>query len=298
MQEFSFDRASKFTAKDRFFDINYVWTPGLSWVVEKLYYTSVRPETIVVLSLVAGALSGWLYAKGDYLFSLLGILFIQLKNYLDTVDGHIARAKGIASRFGRFLDSLADALAYLFLFTGIAVNLASGGLGYGVYFLSYATMLTGFLLCSVYCFYLVSYKTQLSGIGINRVDESVGEDEKEDYGKDLSGRCLLIMHHLYLLIYGWQDKIVAAMDKKSLEKAGAHNLHLNEGSLKQIWYTDKRFLSSVAPLCFGTQIMLLSIFTVFDNLYGYLWFLIVAGNGYYTLFLVYGRSRRKITVHS
>ncbi len=293
MEKFSFDKASKFHEKDRFFDINYVWTPKLDWVVEKLYYTSIRPEAIIVLSLVAGGLAGWYYSKGDYISSLLGIIFIQLKNYLDTVDGHIARAKGIDSRLGRFLDSLADAFAYLFLFTGIALHLMTKGYGPLAFLLSYAAMLVGFILCSVYCYYIVSYKTCLMGGGINRTDESMKEEEKLGYQKTLFDRFLYFLHLLYIAIYGWQDKFAAALDQKAMEKMLVKNPGLSRESVHQSWYTDKKFLSTIAPLCFGTQIMMLSLFTIFDCLAGFLWFLITVGNGY-ALWIVFRGRRIKV----
>jgi phosphatidylglycerophosphate synthase len=287
MDKFSFQKASKFSGKDRFFDINYVWTPALPWVVEKLYYTSLRPEAIIFLSVISGMLSGWFYAQGDYASSLLGVLFIQLKNYLDTVDGHIARAKGIATRFGRFLDSLADAVAYLCLFAGIGCHLAVNGMGNKAYLLSFAAMAAGFLLCSVYCYYLVSYQNFLAGEGINRTDEGITKEEIAEYKKGPSGWTLFCLHILYLMIYGWQDRIAAWLDLKALERVKRRPRHLSGKFSVEFWYAEKAFLSRIAPLCFGTQIMLLSLFTFLDALEAFPWFLILAGNGY-ALLVVFG----------
>lgn len=293
MEKFSFEKASKFSAKDRFFDINYVWTPGLSWVVEKLYYTSIRPEAIILLSVLAGIMSGWCYAKGGYLNSLCGILFFQIKNYLDTVDGHVARSKGLESRSGRFLDSIGDAVANLCLFTGIAIHLGKGSPDYGDYLLSYTAMITSFLLCSIYCYYLVSYKTRITGEGLNRTDEGISEQEKAAYKNSLSGKFLLVLHYLYLAIYGWQDKFVEALDKTAFNKALRENPHTPEETLAESWYANKKFLSRIAPLCFGTQIMFLTLFTVLGGLEEFLWFLILAGSGY-ALSLIFGRGRIEV----
>lgn len=289
-EKFSFDKASKFSGEERFFDINYVWTPALAWVVEKLYYTPLRPEAIIFMSMSSGVISAWFYAQGDYASSLLGVLFIQLKNYLDTVDGHIARAKGIAGRLGRFLDSLADGVAYLCLFAGIGYNLASKGMGYKAYLLSFSAMATGFVLCSIYCYYIVSYKKFLAGEGLNRTDEGIKESERTRYMRSASGKFLYFLHLLYLLIYGWQDRLAAWLDLKALDKARKGGLQLSGKSLEKFWYADKKFLAWVAPLCFGTQIMFLSLFTVFGRLAGFLWFLIIFGNGYAAA-LVFGRGR-------
>jgi len=293
MSEFSFEKASKFTREQRFFDINYCWTPGLGWVVRRLYFTPVRPEVIVLLSLACGILAGWFYACGDYRSSLLGILFIQLKNYLDTVDGHLARAKGMVTRLGRFLDSIADAVAYLCLFTGIAFHLQERGHGADAYILAYTGMVTGFLLCSLYCYYIVSYKNHLSGEGINRTNEDIREEDRAAYRKGLAGPALFFLHALYLIIYGWQDRLVSIMDQKMIERANRRNPNLPREFMDHCWYGDKTFLARVSPLCFGTQILILSLFTLCNSLQGFLWFLIVAGNGY-ALALILGRGSMKV----
>lgn len=279
-EKFSFDKAAKFSGEEKFFDINYAWTPALAWVVERLYYTPLRPEAIIFMSMSSGIASAWFYAQGDHASSLIGVIFIQLKNYLDTVDGHLARAKGIATRLGRFLDSIADALAYLCLFAGIGHNLAARGMGNKAYLLSFQAMAAGFFLCSIYCHYIVSYKKFLAGEGLNRTDEGIRESEWAEYKASASGRLLFFLHLLYLLIYGWQDRLAAFLDRKALEKAKKGNLQLSGKSLEKFWYADKKFLARIAPLCFGTQIMFLSIFTLMDALEAFPWFLIIAGTGY------------------
>jgi hypothetical protein len=284
MEEFSFEKAAKFSKKDKFFDINYLWVPGLKWAVGKLYYTPVRPEVIVLLSLIAGIVSAYLFSQGDYLASIVGVLFIQLKNFLDTVDGYLARAKNMTSRLGRFLDSLADALVYICLFTGIAINLGQNGNLAAACLLSYTAMLSAFLQCSVYNYYLVSYKTLLNGRGINRTDESFDDDDKGGHSRGFSGLLLFVLQFIYQFVYGWQDRIVIRIDKFMFNyNEGKSRLQAEE--METQWYGDKTFLAAVSPLCFGTQILLLSIFTVLDDISFFLILMITAGN-LYTLFIL------------
>ena len=294
MEEFSFEKASKFSNKDKFFDINFLWLPGFENSVRKLYYTNIRPETIVILSLIAGLIAAYLYSLGSYYLSLAAILFIQLKNYLDSIDGHIARAKNLQSRFGRFLDSLSDALVYFCLFTGIAVNFASDMPFLFDCLLSCAAMFSAFLQCSVYNYYVVSYKTYLLGKGINRTDESFTDEEKDQYKKGLSGIALYVLQLIYQGVYAWQDKVVAHADSLAREKSGiaSHTSPCQERD--RLWYADKKFLSLVSPLCFGTQILALSIFTLADNLIGFLWFIIIVGNIYTVLILLWKTYTTKI----
>ena len=286
MEAFSFEKASKFKDKDKFFDINYVLVPGLSWTVEKFYYTSIKPETVVILSLISGIIAAFLYASDNYQLNLIAILFIQLKNYLDTVDGHIARAKDIASRFGRFLDSLADAFVYICLFTAIGFNLAKSTGITGSFVLSYTAMICAFLQCSVYNYYLVSYKTHLMGKGLNRTNEDISEEDKELHKNGLEGIALYSLQIIYQFVYAWQDRIIECIDSFMLKRFQLINHNLGLKKINEEWYADKRFLAFVSPLCFGTQILILSFFTIANNLTGFLWFIIIIGNIYTAIIIV------------
>ena len=277
MKEFSFEKASKFRKKDRYFNINYLWAPGFPWVVKKLYYTPIRPEIIVLSSLLLGLLSATLYAQGNDQLSIVAALLIFMKNFLDTVDGHLARAKGVASRIGRFLDSLSDAAVYLFLFTGIAYNLSGEEIKIEFLALSYLAMVAAFLQCSVYNYYVVTYKTMLYGVGVNKTEEAFNEEERVG---NRQGLILCTFQWLYLIVYGWQDKLVTSVDKMAFRRFFGKNIHLNPKEAEIHWYRNKTFLSLYAPLSFGTQIFALALFTLWDKTIFFLYALILSGTAY------------------
>lgn len=287
MEKFSFEKASKFKSCDKFFDINFLWLPGFRWVVEKLYYTSISPETIVILSLLSGIFASLFYSYDNYHLNLTAIIFIQLKNYLDSVDGCIARAKNLTSRFGRFLDSLSDALVYICLFTAIGINLDRKDNMSNAFTISFIAMICAFLQCSIYNYYLVSYKSLLTGKGINRTNEQFNEEERNLYKEGIKGLLLFTLQLIYQFIYGWQDKIISRIDSFAIGRFKLINNHPGGKKLKEEWYGNKKFLSYVSPLCFGTQIFILSLFTLADNLSGFLWFIIIAGNFYAVLIFIF-----------
>lgn len=285
MRNYSFEKGCKFKDKDNFLDINYLFLPGYKWVLKKLYYTPIRPEAIALLSLFAGTISAYYYAQGEYFLSIFGAFFILIKNYLDSLDGHLARAKGLVSRFGRFLDSLGDAFVYIFLFTAIAINLS----GTKSYLLAFTAMVCAFLQCSVYNYYVVSYKTFIYGSGANKTDERIGEDETWDKQENLAGKIVYLMQLLYQWIYGWQDRIVARIDHLTLNIYKKRVGETNGIFIDKSWYADKAFLAFISPLCFGTQILLLVICTITNNLEGYLIFMITGAN-LYTLSIIMLRT--------
>lgn len=286
MEKFSFEKAQKFSNKDKFFDINYVYSPGLSWTTEKLYYTSIRPEVVVLLALLSGLIAAWLYLSESYHVNLIAAFFILAKNYLDTVDGHLARAKNMTSRLGRFLDSLADAVVYICLFTVMGVKLSSEGMGSDAYTLSYIAMICAFLQCSIYNYYVVSYKTYLNGKGINRTDESFSEEDKDLYNNGLEGIALFVLQLIYQFVYAWQDRIITFIDSYTLKRFKSINHQLDTKEIDRAWYADKKFLVIVSPLSFGTQILFLSLYTLADNVAGFPWFIIIIGNIYAVIIML------------
>ena len=68
---------------------------------------------------VWGALGGWAFASGHH---ALGGWAVLLGGVADILDGRIARARGVASPRGSFLDSTLDRFAELATFVGLAVR--------------------------------------------------------------------------------------------------------------------------------------------------------------------------------
>jgi CDP-diacylglycerol---glycerol-3-phosphate 3-phosphatidyltransferase len=83
--------------------------------------TGLRPNHFTLASLAASLPTGVAIASGH--FSLAAVLLIA-GNTLDVVDGHLARAKGLASKAGAFLDSTVDRVCDGVILGGFAVYYA------------------------------------------------------------------------------------------------------------------------------------------------------------------------------
>ena len=93
-------------------------------IVKPLAAMGVTPNQVTVLGLAVALVSAWLYAgwDGDRLRLVYGALTILLSGFLDAIDGVLARGTGRASRFGGFLDSLADRYSDAMVLSGITVG--------------------------------------------------------------------------------------------------------------------------------------------------------------------------------
>ena len=82
-----------------------------------LHRLRVSPDHITLAGIVFGGLSGLAFARSRL---LLAGTFLILSGVSDMLDGALARACGEGTRFGSFIDSVADRFTEAMIFTGIA----------------------------------------------------------------------------------------------------------------------------------------------------------------------------------
>lgn len=91
-------------------------------LVNALHRAGVSPDAVTLtgtLGVVLGAL--FFYPRGDF---LVGSLIITLFVLTDTIDGALARKRGITNPFGGWLDSTCDRIADGAIFSGLALHYA------------------------------------------------------------------------------------------------------------------------------------------------------------------------------
>ena len=92
------------------------------WFIRPIEWTSLalglHPTAFNVLGVVFGCMAGYFFATGSV---NLGGWFVLLGGAADTLDGRIARARGMANQRGAFLDSTLDRFAEVGAFVGLAV---------------------------------------------------------------------------------------------------------------------------------------------------------------------------------
>lgn len=85
--------------------------------------SGLRPNQITLLSAAAGILAVIAFGVGTKTGFILGALFFELFYILDNCDGEVARAKGLSTKFGSWLDTLVDYAVHVLAFGGIAFGL-------------------------------------------------------------------------------------------------------------------------------------------------------------------------------
>ena len=260
--DFDIEKINKLPAGERFFDLNEIWYFMNRWVVRLLYPTSVTPNQITALSLVFGLASAELYVSRIPNALVWGAIFLYGKVFLDNVDGNLARVRCTTSRFGRFLDSLADFLVTVLVYIAVTFYLVQTTGMQEYWILGLLGLLVCFLQSTFFVFYLVNYTSRVGSYEKNRVDETVTEEDKRQVEEGQADPWDLRLQTLFVWVYGWQDKAVEQLDAMTRKLAGVPD---TEEALRD-WYIDKKFLAWVSPLCLCTNNVMLVFFSLLDQL--------------------------------
>lgn len=91
-------------------------------LVISVYHTKIKPDHLTLAAMLMGLAGGCFYSFGLHLSCILGALFFLLFNILDCSDGQLARLKKNGTSVGRLLDGIADYIATVAIFIGIAIG--------------------------------------------------------------------------------------------------------------------------------------------------------------------------------
>ena len=100
---------------------------GLSdWTGRSLARVGFTANSLTALGIALSAVAAWRIADGAF---LAGGLILAAGGVLDFCDGAVARARGTASRYGAFLDSVTDRVSDALVFSAFAWYFFRGGPG-------------------------------------------------------------------------------------------------------------------------------------------------------------------------
>ncbi len=97
----------------------YIQDPAAKQIVRFLKNTAITPNQVTYFSVLVGFASGYAFSFASTASLILGGILLEVTLVLDCVDGQLARAKGIASEWGRLIDGIAGYFAYLAVIWGL-----------------------------------------------------------------------------------------------------------------------------------------------------------------------------------
>ncbi|MGD0338792.1 MAG: CDP-alcohol phosphatidyltransferase family protein [Bacteroidota bacterium] len=284
MKPYRYEASIKSRRSDEIIN-TYLIRPIAGKIVRLLYTTSVTPNHLTIAAIVAGLLAAGCYGFRTYTGTILAAILIEAKDILDSADGQLARAKQMYSRRGRFLDSLGDVVVNATLFSGLIINLHGG-------FTVIVLAITGFmgmtLRVSYHVFYHVKYLHLEEQYIINRTDEKISEADRR------ADPIALFLQKMYLVIYGWQDRLMAGIDRWCLGRKNLTTFSPHDEVMIR-WYRNTVALRLSGFLGLGTELALLACCSILGNLSLYLLLNTIVMNIFFIFTILYRKfilSRR------
>jgi len=89
----------------------FINRPLSRWITRLLVKTPITPNAITTFSFLAAVIGAYCFSMGQYAWSVLAGVLVQMASIVDGCDGEIARLKFRANAFGGWLDTVLDRYA-------------------------------------------------------------------------------------------------------------------------------------------------------------------------------------------
>jgi phosphatidylglycerophosphate synthase len=226
----------------RFLDLSDYARPAAAVLVAVLLPTRISPIHLTLAFTAVGLAAAALFAAGGYGRGVTAGLLLLVKSTLDAADGSLARARGRPSRAGRYLDSVCDFLVNLGVFGGLAIAEAGRSGTPWPAVVAAAALLAATLEGSVFNYYYVLRRRSAGGDDTSLLDE--GEARPFPWDPPALTAAL---QQAYLIIYGWQDRLMAKLDRLAAGPRHAENA------------PSTGFLTATTALGLGTQLLMIAV---------------------------------------
>jgi hypothetical protein len=265
--------SDKLPPSESFLDLSDYGRPLALWLTRLLLPTPVNSLHVTWAFWGVGLGAAALYAVGGRFNTVVAGLLLLVKSVLDAVDGSLARVQQRPSRVGRFMDSVFDFAVNLAVFLAIAIEAEWGWIGIA---LALVSLEIATLQGSWNNYGQVVYRHLKQGDTTSRVDEQNATPYPWD-----NPTALRILHWLYLRVYGWQDRIMAALDRWAVP----------DPACRELAQQDRLLLSLATPFGLGFQLLIIAVFGWMGRAEWALWWFIGPFNVYWIGLLLWRRLK-------
>jgi len=270
---------------EEFLDLIF-YRPLAFLFVKAVYKTSLTPNQITVLALIAGVTGGLFYFANTSTALAAGAVLLIIYDVLDCSDGMVARLKKNGTFFGRVLDGIADYVVTVTVYLGIGFGFASNS-GNPLFYWS-LLVLTG-ISNVVHAATLDYYRNKFLDYAFNR-KSTLGESLKEfkaemEKLKNEKGK---YFQKFIVWIY---LKYSFAQIKASEKKENKNTVYNREDYLKK----NRKIIRFWTYLGPTTELTIIIIASFINRLDLFMWTLVIAGNLYASaLFFIQQKINKSI----
>jgi len=102
--------------------VRYVQEPAAKPLVYTFKETPVTPNQVTALSALLAITAAYFLSLGDSRSMVQGGIIFEISLILDSVDGELARAKGMTSDWGRIVDGIGDYVSSIAILIGLMIG--------------------------------------------------------------------------------------------------------------------------------------------------------------------------------
>ncbi len=273
---YAYQKSTKSEFSDELINI-YLLRPAADILVRLLYRSPITPNQVTVASTVFGIAAAVLYSFNASLLTMLAGLGITIKDLLDSADGQLARAKQQYNRKGRFLDSIGDFVVNLAVFRFNRYRTDN------LYTESTHSRIVSYSVSwhqspgLHHVFHQTSYLHLRNELTQNRVTEEITEHDS------FGDRLTLRLQSVFVLLYGWQDRLIMRLDSWSRNGLACTRNHDEQ------WHGDRFGLRLSGLFGLGTELCVLMICSVMNELHLYLYVNVIFMNFLWLVCILYRR---------
>ena len=252
----------------------YLLRPIAAGIVWILYPTRVTPNHVTILAILLGCSAAYTYTLATPAAIAVAGLLVMAKDIFDDADGQLARAKELYSRRGRFLDSIGDFVVDVAIFAAMTWLVAQSHTMVPTVLLGIAGLFGITLRVSYHVFYQASFLHLEDRYKLNRISEQITEEDR------MGDPIAYWLQQVFVLIYGWQDTLMYGID------AWCRGRNVGEVQRKR-WFSDKPGLRISGFLGFGTELALLTTWSLINDVHLYLLLNVFLMNGVWLTAILY-----------
>lgn len=269
-----YKRSLKMARVEEYLDL-FFYRPLAFLLVKAVYNTRITPDNLTLGAIIMGLTAGVFYSLGQQWAANIGALFFALFIVFDCSDGQLARLKKNGTPVGRILDGIADYIASLAVYVGIAVGFSQNE--------DQPSYMLGLLLLSGISVSIQSmlvdlFRTRFLDIVLHRnssLDEGIQKYRKE-YIRLKNTRSKWLDRNIIFIYIAYTNIQKKFTSKRKIEyicNASADEYYKKNKELVRLWIL-------IGPSAVRTTLIICSLFNRFDI---YFWITIVAFNIYVAL---------------
>ena len=120
------DLQHKGAAVEEWVDLRFFRPIGIR-IARALEPTDISADQVTLWSILIGLVAGHLFLYRDPWVNAIGFVLFIVSDIFDSVDGQLARLRGVSTRLGRTLDGLGDHVRFVNLYVHLAIRLSLAG---------------------------------------------------------------------------------------------------------------------------------------------------------------------------